>query len=107
MQVSKRNYEALAKRAQELGLPIAWKTDLTKHDFDACSENPDSRRFIWAIGETGTNMVWLDPCQVNPERARDTVNYWLDNDRAAVHYYDGAKLTEITPDTAIHFLENK
>ncbi len=101
-----RNYVAIANQAQILGLPVTFRTDLTNHDHTACERNPDTRRFVWAIGSTGTNMVWLDPCDVHfsTRSARSLVDCFLQNDRAALYFWDGHTLASIDADRAVEIL---
>lgn len=101
-----RNYIAICYQAGKLGLPLTFQTDLTRHDQEACKRNPDTRRFIWAVGTSGTNMVWLDPCEslLNASKARDLINTFLQYDRSSIHYWDGTNLATIDADKAVEIL---
>jgi len=113
METKDARYEVLAARAAELALPRCFETDLTMHDRACLASNPVGRRFLWAIGESGTTLVWLDPARLvterldiavgNPVKARSLVRT-LAEFRPELHYWDGEKLEPITAERAVALL---
>lgn len=62
-------FALMTAQAAVLGWPRAFASDLYKHDRNALEGQPSARRFVWAIGESCTVLVWLDPAIGQRERA--------------------------------------
>lgn len=50
-------YEHLLAKAEEIGWPAHYKTDLTTHDKEALEGCPDTMPFMWFVRECGTYLI--------------------------------------------------
>jgi hypothetical protein len=55
-----RHYHALRDAARAKGWPVAFKTDLTKHDLAFCRRYDASQPFLWVLRDAGTHVVTPD-----------------------------------------------
>lgn len=53
-----RHYLALVAKADEIGWPVRFRTDLTKHDRAFLATKPVDRPFAWILRENGTSLYF-------------------------------------------------
>lgn len=52
-------YQMLKKESKSIGWPVAYKTDLTKHDLNLIRKNKN-KRFFWILREHGTHLFIIE-----------------------------------------------
>lgn len=53
-------YQALVRVSNDIGWPVSFRTDLTKHDRGALKDWGDDQPFAWCLREDGTHLVHPD-----------------------------------------------
>jgi len=53
-----RHYRALTAKADEIGWPLRFRTDLTKHDRAFVTKHEADRPFIWVLRDSGTHLAY-------------------------------------------------
>jgi len=53
-----RHYQAIVAKADEVGWPLRFRTDLTKHDRAFLATKPVDRPFTWILREDGTGIYF-------------------------------------------------
>jgi hypothetical protein len=86
-------YNVLVTEAAHAEWPVAYKTDLTKHDRQTLL-NTDTQHFIWVLRESGTHLYPLDT-----NMKYSTISSCLDavdkyNYNARYYIFFNGKLTE-------------
>ncbi len=85
-------WPSMLAAARELGWPRAFAADLYIHNVAALRVDL-GEPFLWALGETGTQLTWKrDMCLAD---AREHVAY-LEENRPAIFFWTGATLYRCT-----------
>lgn len=56
------HYAAIRDEATLLGLPTSFRRDLTLHDRRELAARDSREPFVWALSESGTQIVWPVRC---------------------------------------------
>lgn len=90
------NYILILEKSIEIGLPDAFRSDLTKHDKATLSkDNP--QYFLWIPRETGTELISQDDMLRYPEQCYAHIKWFMDNNQTCRYFavYNG-KIEERT-----------
>lgn len=105
-------FAAIVSEAERIGLPTAYHRDLWLHDRDALTANP-LRPFVWAIGQTGTTIVWCDLATVRNHGARgffdarSMVRTLVQCSRETLYHWNGRTLTRVNETQAEDILAGR
>lgn len=98
------HYTALAAKADEVGWPLRFRTDLTKHDRELLKTKPADRAFMWILRDSGTGLYYPGLIDGAGHRASDRARGQADAfgaDRCKFFIWDGRALVEyLTADAA-------
>lgn len=92
-----RHYLALVAKADEIGWPLRFRTDLTKHDRALLATKPADRPFAWILGEDGTGLYYPGVIDGVGHRASDCARMHADAvgaDKCKFFIWDGFALVE-------------
>lgn len=96
-------WRSILEAARALGWPALFEADLYVHDRVTLAKTPADRPFVWAIGETGTHILWPEP---RSWRRAETASYVraVRDMRPEFFAWDGRGLQPITAEDAVEFL---
>ena len=93
-------FKTLTEEAKKVGWPLAYQSDLEKHDLDLLSAENAPKRFIWVLRDAGTHLY-----SENGKWERGVLSYLANNDsRAKFYVYENDKLITISHENAHHHL---
>jgi len=92
-----RAYRALTAKAAEIGWPLKFRTDLTKHDRASVATRDADRSFMWVLRDSGTHLAYPGVVDGVGHRASHYARMVADSFGAAqckFFIWDGARLVE-------------
>jgi hypothetical protein len=95
--------------ARALGWPRSFPADLQEYDRAALRRADPCTRFVWAIGETGTTLVWVgrpNDRRYDIDRARSLATTFAE-ERPRMFAWDGVALHSIDRDRCVAFLTER
>lgn len=89
-------YRALKAESMKVGWPLAYQTDLTKHDRAALSVKDAPERFVWILRNAGTHLL-----QDNGRWESGVLRYLARAEsRARFYVFENGELREVERDEA-------
>jgi hypothetical protein len=91
------HYNALVAKADEVGWPLRFRTDLTKHDREFLKTKPIDRPFSWILREDGTSLYFPGLIDGVGHRASDGARMNAESsgaDKCKFFIWDGRALIE-------------
>lgn len=98
-------YAVIYARAEALGLPKMWRTDVTLHDARNIEEYSDCR-FLWGVRETGSYLIPLTTEYDSPRELSRV--FWAAQGsfpETQWHYWNGHDLHPVTFDEGAELLK--
>lgn len=96
-------WRPILEAARALGWPSLFEADLYVHDRRTLVKTPHDQRFVWAIGPTGTHILWGESRGWMQSKTASYVRAVADM-RPEFFAWDGKSLQRTTAEDAIVFL---
>jgi len=108
-EASAPGFAAIVAKAGELGLPLAYHRDLWVHDRNALTDFAPGQDFLWAVGTTGTSIIFPHKTGVGAETfgygtSASYVHTLRTCSRETIFVFQNGALRLVDDEAAVEFL---